>query len=176
MSFEEIDEFLRKKGAVEIIVEIGSGSATYQNINDELLASSSTVSSRLNEAVEYELIAVTHRPTDYGTQKRYTLTDSGERIFHWVLDIDLEKKIRELRRAQRDLNAKMDQLLDYVNRDSVLLEKYSGPERPVTQEELEQIAGHDHSREEKSNEMWEQMRHDELHAALIRRDSDDGDS
>lgn len=176
MGFDKIDEFLRKKGAVEVIVEIGSGSATYQNINEAVLASSSTVSNRLNEAVQNELIEVTHRPTDYGTQKRYTLTDSGKRIYDWVLDIDLEKKIRELRRVQRDRDNKMDQLLDYVNRDTVLLKRYSGPERRLSDEELKRMSDHHHSGEKAPDEMWEQRRHDNLHASLIRRDSDEDDS
>jgi DNA-binding HxlR family transcriptional regulator len=176
MGFDEIDEFLRKKGAVEVIIEIGSGSATYQNINEAVLASSSTVSNRLNEAVQNELVEVTHRPTDYGTQKRYTLTDSGNRIYDWVLDIDLEKEIRELRRVRRDRDNKMNQLLDYVNRDTVLLKRYSEPERRVTEEELKRMSDHHHSGEKAPDEMWEQRRHDKLHGSLIRRDSDEKDS
>ncbi|WP_277543547.1 hypothetical protein [Haloarcula laminariae] len=176
MGFDKIDEFLRKKGAVEVIVEIGSGSATYKDIDEAVLASSSTVSKRLNEAVENELIEITHRLTDYGTQKRYTLTDSGKRIYDWVLDIDLEKKIRELRRVQRERDNKMDQLLDYVNRDEVLLEAYSGPERRLPKEELERMANNPHSDQKARDERWERRRHDNLHSSLISRDSDEDDS
>jgi DNA-binding HxlR family transcriptional regulator len=177
MGLDEIDEFLRKKGAVEVLVEIGTGSATYQNINDAVLASSSTVSNRLQEAVENELIEVTHRPTDYGTQKRYALTDSGKRIFDWALDIDLEKKIRELRRVQRDRDNKMDQLLDYVNRDQTLLKAYSDP-NSVTKQELERLSEQDYDvvRKEEPRESREQRRHEKLHGDLIGEREDDENS
>lgn len=174
MGFDQVDEFLRKKGAVEVIVEIGRGSATYQDINEAVLVSPSTVSNRLNEAVKADLIEVTHRPTDYGTQKRYTLTDSGQRIHAWVLNIDLEKKIRELRRIQRDRDNKMEQLLSYVNRDMTLLKSYFEPERRVTEEELERLSSEDdYTREEVPGEIWEQKRHERLHDSLMGESEDE---
>jgi DNA-binding MarR family transcriptional regulator len=130
----------------------------------------------LNEAVENELIEVTHRPTDYGTQKRYTLTESGNRIYEWVVDIDLAKKIRKLRRVQRDHDNKMEQLLDYVNRDRELLKSYSESENRVTKKELEQMPDHDYSGEDEPDERWKQRRHDNLHDSLIGRDEDEEDS
>jgi len=177
MGFDEIDEFLRKKGAVEVLVEIGFGSATYQDINDAVLASSSTVSNRLNEAVEIGLIEVTYRPTDYGTQKRYSLTDSGTRIFDWVLDIDLAKKIRELRRAQRDRDNKMDRLLDFVNRDLTLRKEHTNP-HSETKQELEQLSeqNYDEVRKEEPRESREQRRHEKLHGDLIGEGEDDENS
>jgi hypothetical protein len=120
MSTADINDFLQRKGSVEIIVEIGSGSSTFQNIKKSVLVSSSTISNRLKDGVEIELFDVTHRPTEYGTQKRYELTPIGNRVFEWIQEIDMDSAVRELQRVQRKRDSKLDRLLDFVRRDMSL--------------------------------------------------------
>lgn len=74
MGRDELEEFLRKKGAAELITEIGRGTATFKALVDAVSISSSTVSSRLSEGVEKDVYRVTHAPTEHGTEKRYELT------------------------------------------------------------------------------------------------------
>ena len=117
MSVADISDFLQRKGSVEIIVEIGFGTSTFQNIKKSVLVSSSTISNRLKDGVEIEVFDVTHRPTEYGTQKRYELTSIGNRVFEWIQEIDMDSTVRELQRVQRKRDSKLDRLLDFVGRD-----------------------------------------------------------
>lgn len=116
-----IETFLRRKGALEIIVEIGRGSATFQDIDDAVLVSSSTVSTRLQEGVEDDLIEITHRPTDHGTQKRYTLTRVGTRVLDRVQEIELDTTVRKLQRLQRERETELERLIGRLNRDKLII-------------------------------------------------------
>lgn len=113
----DVTDFLYRKGGLEILIEIGSGSATFQQIDDTVLVSSSTISNRLSEATQLDLVEITHRPTDYGTQKRYELTDQGMTVFRWAEQLDLDYNIKERRRLKRTYDTKRESLKEHVQND-----------------------------------------------------------
>ena len=120
MDIEDITDvtgFLDRKGAIEVLIEIGSGSVTFQQIDDTVLVSSSTISNRLSEATQLDLVEITHRPTDYGTQKRYELTKQGMTVFNWAQELDLDHNITERRRLQRTCDTKRESLIARVQND-----------------------------------------------------------
>jgi len=120
MDIEDLSDvtgLLDRKGAVEILIEIGSGSATFQQIDDTVLVSSSTISNRLSEATQLDLVKIRHRPTDYGTQKRYELTDQGMTVFGWAEQLDLDYNIKERRRLKRAYDTKRESLKEHVQND-----------------------------------------------------------
>ncbi|MFC6723114.1 hypothetical protein ACFQE1_01645 [Halobium palmae] len=116
-----IEAYLRRKGVLAVLIEIGLGSATFQDIDEAVLVSSSTVSNRLQEGVEKELIEITHRPTDHGTQKRYTLTSVGTRVLNRVREIDLDKTVQKLQRLQRERETELERLIGRLNRDKLII-------------------------------------------------------
>lgn len=116
-----VEGYLRRKGALAVLIEIGVGSATFQDIDEAVLVSSSTVSNRLHEGVEKELIEITHRPTDHGTQKRYTLTRVGTRVLNRVREIDLDKTVQKLQRLQRERETELERLIGRLNRDKLII-------------------------------------------------------
>ncbi|MDQ2051694.1 hypothetical protein RBH26_14540 [Natronolimnohabitans sp. A-GB9] len=117
MGLDELESFLRKKGAAELITEIGTGTATFNALADAVAVSGSTVSSRLSEGVEREVFTVSHRPTEHGTEKRYELTILGRRIYDWAQQTEFERKIRELRRVRHEREMVFEQLIGRINRD-----------------------------------------------------------
>jgi len=126
----EISDFLQKKGTVEVIVEIGRGSSTFQDIEEVVLISSSTVSNRLSRGVEIDLFTLTELPTEYGTEKRYTLTDDGTRVFAWIQKIEMYSTIRKLQRVTRQYENDLKRLVDLTSRDKELInERISSEER-----------------------------------------------
>lgn len=68
MGLDELEAFLRKKGAAELITEIGTGTTTFNALVDAVSVSGSTVSSRLSEGVERDVFTVSHRPTEHGRE------------------------------------------------------------------------------------------------------------
>jgi len=116
-----VEAYLRRKGALAVLIEIGVGSATFQDIDGAVLVSSSTVSNRLQEGVEKELIEITHQPTDHGTQKRYTLTNVGTRVLNRLREIDLDKTVQKLQRLQRERETELERLIGRLNRDKMVI-------------------------------------------------------
>jgi len=81
---DELEVFLRKKGAPELIMEIRTGTVTFNALVDAVAVSGPTLSSRLSGGIEYDIFMVSHRPTEHGTEKRYELTILRRRIYHWT--------------------------------------------------------------------------------------------
>lgn len=128
MSKTAIETFLRSTGGSEILIEIGHGSATFQDIESTVLASGSTVSTRLSDGRDADLIEIQHRPTDHGTQKRYTLTKLGKRVFNWAEKTDFHRKVRERRRVNHERETKLEEFIGKVNRDKSVIAHGSLPE------------------------------------------------
>jgi len=117
MGLDELEGFLRKKGAAELITEIGTGTATFNALVDAVAVSGSTVSSRLSEGVERDVFTVSHRPTEHGTEKRYELTILGRRVYDWAVQTEFERRVRELRRIRQERETAFEQLVGKINRD-----------------------------------------------------------
>ncbi|PSQ57251.1 hypothetical protein BRD22_02845 [Halobacteriales archaeon SW_8_68_21] len=108
MEYGLIEAFLRKKGAFEIVVDIGRGSTTFQDIDDVVLVSSSAVSTRLQEGVKSDPPKITHRPTDRSTQKRYTLTKIGTHALDRVRELEVDITVQKLQRLQRERETELE--------------------------------------------------------------------
>lgn len=117
MGLDDLEGFLRQKGAPELVTEIGTGTATFNALVDAVAVSGSTVSSRLSEGVEREIFSVSHRPTEHGTEKRYKLTILGRRIYDWAEKTEFKRKVRKLRRVRHERETAFEQLIGKLNRD-----------------------------------------------------------
>jgi hypothetical protein len=117
MGLDELEVFLRKKGAAELVTEIGTGTATFNALVDSVAVSGSTVSSRLSEGVERKVFTVSHKPTEHGTEKRYALTILGRRIYDWAAQTEFERKVRKLRRVQHERETAFERMVGKLNRD-----------------------------------------------------------
>lgn len=135
MGLDELESFLRKKGAAELITEIGTGTATFNALVDAVAVSGSTVSSRLSEGVERDVFTVSHRPTEHGTEKRYELTILGRRVYDWAVQTEFERKVRELRRIRQERETAFEQLVGKINRD-IELRKMVADSEPVEDQEV----------------------------------------
>jgi hypothetical protein len=120
MGLDELEAFLRKKGAAELVTEIGTGTATFNALVDAVAVSGSTVSSRLSEGVDHDVFTVSHRPTEHGTEKRYALTILGRRIYDWAEQTEFERKVRELRRRRHERDTAFERMVGKINRDMEL--------------------------------------------------------
>ncbi|SEP00002.1 hypothetical protein SAMN04487948_11043 [Halogranum amylolyticum] len=177
MSKNAVESFLRSTGGSEILIEIGRGSATFQDLEGGVLASTSTVSNRLTDGREADLIEIKHRPTDHGTQKRYVLTKLGKRVYDWAEKTDFHRKIRARRRVQRELDAKLEEFLGKVNRDRTVLVQDAKPglSADYSQEEFEYL---DTQFEKPSEEELKEATYKRMEEDLtsVNRDNDESES
>lgn len=96
---KEIIEFLQRKGAMEILVEIGHEPQRHTDLREKLLLSSSTVHDRLKVGVQHELWEQTLEQRPNGVSKKvYELTDIGQEVWESAQD----ENLRQYHMARRD--------------------------------------------------------------------------
>jgi DNA-binding HxlR family transcriptional regulator len=76
--------FLPRKGAIDLICELGSGGARFTHLDDSLDISHPTISKRLQEAEKRSLIEADPIRLDHGRTHRYILTPKGAYLW-WQL-------------------------------------------------------------------------------------------
>ena len=107
-----VSDFLRKKGSLEILVEIGSeGPQRHIDLRDELLISSSTIQKRLTGGKEYDLWIVTIESRGNVDAKVYKLTQLGEQIFSAAEEHDLAKLYKGRRGLIRSIEQRERKVL-----------------------------------------------------------------
>ena len=102
---ESTTEFLRKKGAMEILAEIGEeGPQRHTDLREELLLSSSTIQKRLKAGREYDLWELTLQPRDGTDAKVYKLTQLGDQLYTHVN----QDALSDLYKARRGLISEIE--------------------------------------------------------------------
>ncbi|QRY22501.1 hypothetical protein JT689_10880 [Halobacterium sp. GSL-19] len=165
MGLDELEAFLRKKGAAELITEIGTGTATFNALVDAVAVSGSTVSSRLSEGVERDVFTVSHRPTEHGTEKRYELTILGRRVYDWAVQTEFERKVRELRRIRQERETAFEQLVGKINRD-MEIRKMVVDVDPLVDEDVELPEGTSVVQKEPSEEALREAHFERMEESL----------
>jgi DNA-binding MarR family transcriptional regulator len=112
---EEIADFLRKDGAIEIILVIDKTEGTiHSNFKDDLHISRATVTKRLEKAESLGLIEQSRQPEDHGNAKRYVLTEEGRMLRVAVESMGLPEKYQQYIQLQRELDQSTEEVVDWV--------------------------------------------------------------
>lgn len=135
MNPPNLRDYFERTGTVEIIVEIGTGTRTFDSLNDAVLASSTTISKRLKEGKGLNLIEITHRPTEHGTQKRYELTRAGRQALAWAQKITLDETTQERQRVERQFKEQRKQWVERVIHSKTVLSAYMEATNQTTLED-----------------------------------------
>ena len=165
MGLDELEAFLRKKGAAELITEIGTGTATFNALVDVVAVSGSTVSSRLSEGVKRDVLTVSHRPTEHGTEKRYELTTLGRRVYDWAVQTEFERKVRELRRIRQERETAFEQLVGKINRDMEIRKTVSDSD-PLQDQDVDLPDGTSFVARTPSEKELQEAKHERMKANL----------
>jgi len=165
MELDDLEAFLRKKGAAELITEIGTGTATFNALERSVAVSGSTVSSRLSEGVERDVFTVSHKPTEHGTEKRYELTILGRRVYDWAVQTEFERKVRELQRIRQERETAFEQLVGKINRD-MEIRKMVVDVDPLVDEDVELPEGTSVVQKEPSEEALREAHFERMEESL----------
>lgn len=112
MVSEEIICFLRKKGTLEILVEIGHEPQRHTDLREKLLLSSSTVHDRLKAGIRHGLWEQRLQEQPDGLSKKvYELTALGQQIRDIAQDENLQRPHIAKRQVVRQAAAKEDAVL-----------------------------------------------------------------
>jgi len=109
---KQIIDFLQRKGALEILVEIGYKPKRHTDLREKLLMSSSTIHERLTTGMQLELWTQSleqQQPTGVSA-KVYELTDLGREVWDAAKKEDLRRyhmvrrdAVREVRNAENNV-------------------------------------------------------------------------
>ncbi len=113
----DLDEFLKKKGAADLMFEISEGPKTFNELVDLIRLGPNTVLSRLREAQNLNLVEEKLVRKENGRPSiSYVITSNGKKAIQ-PLDsirvnyIKLKKELNELKKQEREKEDKITQLL-----------------------------------------------------------------
>jgi DNA-binding MarR family transcriptional regulator len=116
MVSEDLREFFQKKGAIELIFAIDKENGNIQNeIAENIDISEPSVSDRLDEADDLELVDISRSNGDHGNAKRYYLKSQGLNLRNEFESRDLVSKYYRHRELKSDLNEGIKDVLENLD-------------------------------------------------------------
>jgi len=115
----ELLDFLDKSGGMELLlaidVEKGTKHGEFQN---SMSVSRQTVTDRIDDAKNLDLLEMTYHPGDHGNANRYKLSQIG-RVLRVALDsMELDETYQTYIQAERELENGKDEFLEWVQYNS----------------------------------------------------------
>lgn len=112
---EEQRAFLKKKGAVEILALLADGPKRFSEIDDSLVISHGTVSSRLTEGARLGLLSEEiHYPDEGGKIKLYELTSTGRTFAEIATDHDIDETTERRKKAKERHEAVLSEFQEEI--------------------------------------------------------------
>lgn len=117
-----IDEYLSRKGAVELLCEISLNGSQYTELNEELAVSHTTVGDRLEEGVKASVLTKELVTGGHRTSHKYLLTPKGA-LVRWKLDTSgTTEAYHAFKNAQQRFNEKSGEIREYFDEHPESLE------------------------------------------------------
>lgn len=108
-------EFLESKGGVGLLVVLQERGKTYSEIEPDVLITSSTISTRLDDALEIGLIEMKPARRGDRTMTEYHLTDFGEEVVHELAVRGVVSNYRDMRTHHRAVERKTSEFIEWVH-------------------------------------------------------------
>jgi len=109
-----LEEFLQSKGGVGLLSVLQERGKTYSEIEPEVDMTSSTISQRLDDALELGLIEMKPAKHEGRTLTEYHLTGFGEDVAREMGMRGMVSNYRDMRTHQRALERQTDEFLDWL--------------------------------------------------------------
>jgi DNA-binding MarR family transcriptional regulator len=116
MDNKQIINFLQRKGALELLVEIGHSPKRHTDLRETLLLSSSTIHKRLTAGVQVGLWRQSLEQQPSGVSaKVYELTDIGQKVWAAAHNEELRQHYRARRKTARQVQHMESAVLQEVS-------------------------------------------------------------
>lgn len=114
----EIAAFLTRTGAIGVLREVDrKDGSRFTDFDEALDVSSSTLTNRLEEAYELDLLERTLESTDYGTSKRYKLTGAGRKVRTQMEYRSIARTYDKIRTLEEQLDESVEELCEWVTEE-----------------------------------------------------------
>ena len=114
MSSISIHEFLKRKGAIGLLVAIHNGSGTFTEIKSEMDVSQTTLSKRKDEAKEIDLLAKGTTKKYDRTTAKYELTQRGHKIAQRLNQTGIARDYVKMRTYQERFAEGKEQISEWA--------------------------------------------------------------
>ena len=109
-----VQEFLRRKGAIGLLSMLHERPMTYSELATQIEITSSTITTRRDEAAELGLLEVNLGGKKGGQKKVYILTDMGELLTDQMARQGIVDNYRKMRVLQELLDKQTEDLAQWV--------------------------------------------------------------
>lgn len=110
-----LGEFLKSKGGVGLLAVLQNRGRTYSEIEPDVIITSSTISTRLDDAVEIGLVDVRRARRHGRTLNEYYLTDFGEEVVEDLARRGIVSNYRDMRTHYQAMEEKTDEFIDWFH-------------------------------------------------------------
>lgn len=112
---DQVATFLTRTGAIGLLREVQNmNGSRFTELDEALDVSSSTLSKRLEEACELDLLEPALESTDYGTNTRYKLTGSGRRVRNVMEHRGIIRTYDKIRTLEEQFDESIEELREWV--------------------------------------------------------------
>lgn len=120
-----IEGFLNSKGGVGLLSLLyENGPLTYSEIESEIEISSSTISTRRDEAAKLGLVRISLGDGEIGTSKVHHLTDMGERLAQQMERNGVIKNYTAMRTHQDLVEQQTEEVINWVKNNTAQIEQF----------------------------------------------------
>lgn len=126
---EELEDYLSKRGTVELLCEINQSGSRYGELSEALDISTSTLTKRLKEGQDVLVIEMQAARRNRSPVNEYTLTKRGFRILYHMMDTNAIGAYQLYREAQAKFEEKAEEVCEWTaaNSDQLTKEPHSIP-------------------------------------------------
>lgn len=110
---KSLDEFLQSKGGVGLLTVLQNRGKTYSEIEPNVLITSSTISTRLDDALDLGLIEITPARRHGRTLNEYHLTDFGEAVVRELAMRGIVSNYRDMRTHHQSMEEKTEEFSEW---------------------------------------------------------------
>ena len=114
---EAIADFLSRTGAIGVLNEVPPlkyQGRRFTEFNENVDVSSSTLSKRLDEACESDLLKVELESTDYGSNNMYVLTGTGRNLRDQMEHMGVLRTYSKIQTLEEELDESVGDLREWV--------------------------------------------------------------
>lgn len=118
----EVAEYIREKGAVELLCELEPDGVRYSDLEENMPVAPNTVLKRASQGRKAGLVQVIGQARRRGGMHKYALTPKGARLVERLEDTGARERYHRYREIQKEFEAQAEDFRDWVANNSQKLD------------------------------------------------------
>lgn len=125
--YDTIWEFLEAKGSVGLLTLLYERARTFSELESEIEITSSTITRRLADVANLDLLTADVESGEHGTKKVYMLTDKGEFLARQMAAEGITSSYHKMREHQNIIEEKTQKVVNWVEQNQSTFQDFDIP-------------------------------------------------